>query len=200
MRKELLQALKATPSQNIQKWSLRSDEEEKAWQSPTCCTCPLQTVAVSSQPDITKSKSRLSSYSGLLSLSTLAMLQKVVGLSVWCRLYAVLFHQQLFLFGLSPSWHWGGLLSVSTVWRPSWLLLHPLWVSLGWTFCFSVYMLLGAKSTNLLRRCLSVVWSKTWWVCCSTNLNFDQVSLSLHTNKTKQTNVSYFLLNVSIPG
>lgn len=107
---------------------------------------PLQTVAVSLQPDITKSKRRLSSSSGLLSLSTLAMLQNMVRLSVWCRLYPVLFHQQLFLFGLSPSWHWGGLLSVSTVWRPSCLLLHPLWVSLGWTFCFSVYMLLGAKS------------------------------------------------------
>lgn len=41
-------------------------------------------------------------------------------------------------------------------------------------FCLRVYMLMGAKSTNQLRQCLSVVWSKICWVYyfCNRHLNF----------------------------
>lgn len=155
-------------------------------------------------PKMKAGEMRPYSYSGLLSQPMLSMLQKVQGLSAWCRRYPV----------LSPG-------SCFCVWFVSSLTLrgsafcqHHVEAKLvccfihfgshsDVLFCFSVYMLLGAKSTNLLRQCLSVVWSKICRVCyfCNRHLNVViQVLIKLHTNKTKQRNVFYFLLNFSILG
>lgn len=73
---------------------------------------------------------------------------RVLGLSGWCRLYIVLSPSSCLCIWFVSSSTQRGLLSVSTMWRPSWLLLHPTWASLGCSFCFSVYMLLGQKKTN----------------------------------------------------